>query len=208
MNRKRSKISSLPVEDRILKLRGERVILDHDLATLYEVTTKALNQAVKRNADRFPSDFTFLLTEEEKAEVVTNCDHLARLKFSPNRPRAFTEHGAMMAANVLNSPRAIQMSVFIVHAFIKMRLILSDTRELAHKLAALEQELKSRLDVHEAAIVDFLQRIMKLLEPSPLPPEPPKPEIGFHIKEDALPYHAGRKAAGQCQNSKRIKIGK
>ena len=98
-----------------------------------------------------------------------------------------------MAANVLNSPRAAQMSVFVVRAFVRMRSLLTDTRELARKLAALEQELKARLDVHEVAIVDFLQRIMKILDPPPPPPEPPPPEIGFHVKEDAVPYRTKRK---------------
>jgi hypothetical protein len=178
----------------ILIVRGERVILDADLAATYGVTTKRLNEQVKRNADRFPPDFSFQLTEEEKAEVVANCDHLARLKFSPVLPRAFTEHGAIMAANVLNSPRAAQMSVFVVRAFVKMRSVLTDTRHLARKLAALEQELKARLDVHEAAIVDFLQRIMKILDPPPPPPEPPPPEIGFHVKEEAIPYRTRKRA--------------
>ena len=187
-------ISRKPIEKRILTLRGEKVILDADLAELYGVTTKALNQAVKRNTDRFPADFAFLLTDGEKAEVVANCDHLARLKFSPVLPRAFTEHGTIMAANVLNSPQAIQMSVFVIRAFVKMRAVLTDTRELAKHLAALEKEIKGRLDVHEAAIVDVLQRIMTILDPPPAPPEPPKPEIGFHIKEDAVPYRVRRKS--------------
>jgi hypothetical protein len=100
-----------------------------------------------------------------------------------------------MAANILNSSRAIDMSVFVVRAFLKMRVALTDTRELARKLAALESELKSRLDVHEAAIVDVLQRIMRVLDPPPLPPEPTPPEIGFHIKEDAPPYRVGKKTA-------------
>ena len=103
-------------------------------------------------------------------------------------PYAFTEHGAIMAANVLNSPHAAQMSVFVVRAFVKMRSLLTDTRDLARKLAALEQELKARLDVHETAIVEFLQRMMKLLDPPPPLPEPPAPEIGFHVKEDAVRY--------------------
>ncbi len=193
MNRKLSVISSIPLERRILTIRGEKVILGGDLAELYGVTTKALNQAVKRNADRFPADFAFLLTDGEKSEVVTNCDHLARLKFSPVLPRAFTEHGAIMAANVLNSSQAIHMSVFVIRAFVKMRAALEDTRELAKKLAALEQELKGRLDVHEAAIVDVLQRIMTILDPPPAPPEPPRPEIAFHIKEDPVPYRVRKK---------------
>ena len=129
----------------------------------------------------------------EKTKVVTVCDHLSRLKFSPVLPRAFTEHGAIMAANVLNSQRAVDMSVFVVRAFVKMRSLLTDTRELARKLAALEQELKGRLDVHEAAIVEFMQRIMKILDPPPPPPEPPSPQIGFHVKEDDVPYRIKRR---------------
>jgi ORF6N domain len=193
MKRKAAMILSAPLEKHILTLRGEKVILDMDLSEIYGVTTKALNQAIKRNADRFPHDFAFFLNEGEKAQVVTNCDHLARLKFSPVLPRAFTEHGAIMAATVLNSPQAVQMSLFVVRAFIKMRAALTDTRELALKLVALEQELKGRLDVHEAAIVEVLQRIMTILDPPPASPEPARPQIGFHIKEDAAPYRVKRK---------------
>jgi hypothetical protein len=109
-------------------------------------------------------------------------------------PYAFTEHGAIMAANVLNSARATQMSVFAVRAFVKMRSAFKDSRELAQKLALLEHDLKTRLDVHEAAIVEVLRRIMKILDPPPPPPEPPPPEIGFHVKEDAVPYRVRRKA--------------
>ena len=177
----------------ILTVRNAKVILDADLAAIYGVSTKRLNEQVKRNEDRFPPDFTFQFTSLEKAQVVANCDHLARLKFSPVLPGVFTEHGAIMAANVLNSPQAAQMSVFVVRAFVKMRTALTDTRELASKLSAVEAELKSRLDVHEAAIVDLLQRIMKILDPPPPQPEPPKPEIGFHAKEDALHYRVNRK---------------
>jgi hypothetical protein len=91
------------IEQAILVIRGQRVMLDSDLAKLYGVSTKALNQGVKRNTDRFPKDFMFRLTQQEKSEVVTNCDHLSKLKFSPTMPFAFTEHGAIMVANVLNS---------------------------------------------------------------------------------------------------------
>ena len=186
-------VKKMPLDERILTIRGQRVILDADLAELYGVTTKALNQAIKRNAARFPSDFAFVLNAEEKAQVVTDCDHLLRLKFSPALPRAFTEHGAIMAANVLNSARAVHMSVFVVRAFVRIRAALTDTRQLARKLAALEQELTSRLEIHEAAIVDVLQRIMRVLDPPPPPPEPPPPEIGFHVKENAPPYRIRRK---------------
>jgi hypothetical protein len=186
--------SKPPLEGRILTIRDEKVILDIDLADLYGVPTKRLNEQVKRNIDRFPSDFAFLLTDREKSEVVANCDHLRRLKFSPVLPRAFTEHGAIMAANILNSREAVQMSVFVVRAFVKMRAVLGDSRTLAQKLANLEGELKDRMDTHEAAIVDVLQRIMRILDPPAGPSEPPRPEIGFHIKEGSLPYRIGRKS--------------
>jgi hypothetical protein len=130
-----------PVESLILSIRGRKVIVDSNLAALYGVTTKALNQAIKRNPDRFPSDFVFALTPEEKKEVVTDCDHLLKLKYSPVLPTAFTEHGALMAAMVLNSPRAVQMSVFVVRAFIKMREQLLDRAELGKRLADIKKTL-------------------------------------------------------------------
>jgi hypothetical protein len=105
----------------ILSIRGIRVVLDADLAGMYGVSTKALNQAVKRNASRFPKEFAFRLTVAEKAEVVTNCDHLQTLKFSPAKPMAFTEHGAIMAATILNSPIAVAASIQLVRAFVRLR---------------------------------------------------------------------------------------
>jgi phage regulator Rha-like protein len=113
-------------------------MLDADLAALYRIPTKALKQAVKRNIDRFPSDFMFELTEEEKNEVVTNCDHLAKLKFSSYLPYAFTEHGALMLANVLNSRKAVQASVQIVRTFIRLRELLATHKDLARKLEEME----------------------------------------------------------------------
>jgi hypothetical protein len=180
----------------IYEIRGERVMLDSDLASIYGVETKALNRAVKRNRDRFPKDFVFRLSEDEwrnlRYQIGTSTsgrEHRAlRYQIGTSslghggrrtRPYAFTEHGAIMAANVLNSPRAAQMSVFVVRAFLKMRALLGDKRELAEKLAALEKELKTRLDVHEAAIVTILQRVMDIIDPPALPPPPPKPRIGF-----------------------------
>ncbi len=97
------------------------MILDTDLAKLYGVTTKRLNEQVKRNRERFPEDFMFQLTPEERSEVVANCDHLSKLKFSPVLPCAFTEHGAIMAASILNTPRAIETSVLVVRAFVRLR---------------------------------------------------------------------------------------
>jgi len=165
--------------------------LDADLAKLYGISTKRLNEQVKRNRERFPARFMFQLTEAEKVEVVANCDHLQKLKFSPVLPYAFTEHGAIMAAAVLNTSRAIQVSVYVVEAFVKMRAALSDNRALAHKLAALEKELKERLDVHEAAIVTILQRVMDLIDPPALP-GPPKKTIGFQVRGRPVAYRVPR----------------
>jgi hypothetical protein len=145
----------------------------------YGVETKALNRAVKRNRHRFPKDFMFQISEDEwqnlKYQIgISSSGHGGRRR----RPYVFTEHGAIMAANVLNSPRAVQMAVFVVRAFLKMRALLGDKRELAQKLASLEKELKKRLDVHEAVIVTILQRVMDTIDP-PVAPEIPKPRIGF-----------------------------
>ena len=188
------------IEQAIFLIRGHKVILDTDLARLYGVTTKRLNEQVKRNRHRFPDDFAFQLTVAEfstlRSQFVTSklqpvALHDEKMNWSQfatsssrhrgevYRPYAFTEHGAIMAANVLNSRRAVQMSVFVVRAFVKMRGAFADTRDLARKLAALEKDLKGRLDVHEATIVTILQRVMDILDPTPAPP-PPKPRrIGF-----------------------------
>ena len=171
-------------------IRGERVIIDADLAKLYGVPTKALNQAVRRNREKFPADFIFRLTRKEALDLqkARNQDdvilrsQIVTLKHGrhvKHLPFAFTEHGAIMAANILNSSRAVQMSVFVVRAFIKMRSLLTDTRELAKKLASLEKELTSRLDSHEIAISEFMRGIMQLLNPPPAPDVPDK-EMGFH----------------------------
>jgi len=181
------------IDSLIASVRGQKIILDTDLARIYHVPTKALNQAVKRNREKFPEDFLFELSRGELEEIRRLRSQSVTLKAGRGQhrkylPHAFTEHGAIMAANVLNSPQATQMSVFVVRAFVKMRSVFGDSRELAQKLAALEQELKIRLNIHEAAIVDVLQRIMKILDPPPPPPEPPPAEMGFHVKEDAIPY--------------------
>ena len=159
------------IESRILLIRGHKVMLDSDLAELYQVSTKRLNEQVKRNKDRFPADFMFKLTAKEKAEVVAICDHLRRLKFSPALPYAFTEHGAIMVASVLNVPRAIQVSVYVVRAFIKLREMLGTHKELALKLA----ELEKRIAVHDEDITALFEAIRQLMEP----PEKPGKRIGF-----------------------------
>ena len=154
----------------ILTIRSQRVILDADLAKLYSVSTKALNQAVKRNQERFPAVFAFRLTAREKQDVVTNCDHLAPLKFSHQLPTAFTEHGALMAANVLNSPRAIAMSVEIVMAFVRLRRLAFSVAGLARKIDALE----SKYDKQFKKVFDAIRELM-------IPPAPSKQLIGFRV---------------------------
>jgi hypothetical protein len=149
------------IESRIFLIRGQKVMLDADLAELYGVGTKVFNQAVKRNAERFPEDFMFQLTPPEKAEVVTNCDHLAKLKFSSTLPYAFTEHGAIMAASVLNSPRAVETSVQVVRAFVRLRQMLSSNAELSRKLAALEK----KYDIQFKAVFVAIRELMTPLEP-------------------------------------------
>jgi hypothetical protein len=143
-----------------------------------------LNQAVKRNVIRFPADFMFQLTAAESEALLRSRSQSVILKRGMNikyLPYAFTENGAIMAANVLNSPEAVRMSVFVVRAFVKMRDLLGSTKELAKQLAALEKKLTARLDGHEVAIVDVLRRVMDILDPPPPPPEPPRREIGFHV---------------------------
>ncbi len=169
----------LPLEtiaQTIVILRGQRVMIDADLATLYGVETKRLNEQVKRNQARFPDDFMFQLTAEEKAEVVANCDHLANLKFSKTLPYAFTEHGAIQAANVLNSARAVEMGVHVVRAFVQLREVLTSNKELALKLAELETRLERKLDSHDQAITGLMEAVRSLMRP---PEPPPKRPIGF-----------------------------
>ena len=167
------------IERSILLIRGQKVILDADLARLYGVTTKRLNEQVRRNQKRFPNDFMFRLTKQEVTALrsqfaTSNVGRGGRRYF----PYVFTEHGAIMAASVLNTQRAVDVSVYVVRAFVKMRRVFTDTHELARKLTTLERELKTRMDVHETAIVDILRRIMDLIDP-PKAPEPPRRRIGF-----------------------------
>jgi hypothetical protein len=175
----------------IRTIRGQKVILDSDLARTYGTPTKLFNKAVKRNQNRFPADFMFQLTSEEfenlRFQIGTSSSHGGR-RFLPY---AFTENGAIMAANVLNSPEAVRMSVFVVRAFVQMRDLLGGTKELARQLADLEKKLTARLNVHENVIVDVLRRVMEILDPPPPPPEPPRRRIGFHVEPEEK---AGTKA--------------
>jgi len=145
------------IENRILYVREERVMLDADLADLYEVSTKVLNQAVKRNKDRFPSDFMFTLNQSEKNEVVTNCDHLRKLKFSYSEPKAFTEQGIAMLSSVLNSKRAVLVNIQIMRAFIKMRKMLYGYKQLHSKIEEMEKKYDHRFRV----VFDAIRQMLK-----------------------------------------------
>lgn len=161
------------IEKRILLIRGERVMVDSDIAELYGVTTKRLNEQAKRNGDRFPDDFMFQLTQEEKSEVVANCDHLKKLKFSPVLPYVFTEHGAIMAAAILNSPIAVEASIQVVRSFIRLRQMLSAHKDLARKLANMEKKYDSQFKV----VFDAIRQLMT-------PVEPKKRKIGFRREKE------------------------
>lgn len=148
------------IAERILLIRGITVMLDADLAELYGVPTKVLNQAVRRNIERFPADFMFQLSKNEKQEVVTNCDHLAKLKYSPVSPYAFTEHGALMLGNVLRTGRAIEVSLHGVRVFVQLRGMLTTHKELAARLDALERKAGS----HDPAIAGLIDAIRQLTQ--------------------------------------------
>jgi hypothetical protein len=160
------------IEQRILLIRGEKVIVDADLAEFYGVPTKRMNEQVKRNKARFPEDFMFQLSFEEKSEVVANCDHLSKLKYSKALPYVFTEHGAIMVASVLNSPRAVEVSVFIVRAFVKLRRMIAENKELSRQIVQIERHLAD----HDEQIIELIKAIKQLLKPDPLPK---KRRIGY-----------------------------
>ena len=174
---------ALQAERRILLIRKQRVMLSDDLATLYGVETKALNRAVRRNAQRFPDDFMFRLTSEEwtdlKCQFGTSSWGGSRVA-----PYAFTEQGVAMLSSVLRSPRAVQVNIAIVRAFVRLREMLLTNAGLARKLADLERKYDSQFRV----VFDAIRQLM-----AP-PPAPPKPEIGFHVREEAAPYRISRRA--------------
>ena len=169
-------ISNLPVEvieKKILLIRGHKVMLDSDLAELYGVTTKRFNEQIKRNLDRFPEDFMFGLTEKEFSTL--------RSQFATSKtggrggrrylPNVFTEHGALMAASVLNTPRAVEVSVFVVRAFVHLREMALSHKELSGKL----DELERKVSGHDKAITGLIHAIRELSTP----PDKPKGKIGF-----------------------------
>lgn len=171
------------IENKILLIRGQKVMLDRDLAELYGVETKNLNRQVKRNPERFPSEFMFQLILSEKIELVTNWHRFNSLKHSTVLPFAFTEYGALMLASVLNSPRAIEAGIYVVQAFVKLREILSTHKELAQKL----KELEYKIETHDEQITAIFEAINQLLTPPPVT----KRKIGFEVREKGVKY--GRK---------------
>ncbi len=203
-----SKIENRESPNPIRTIRGAKVILDTDLAQIYGVPVKRLNEQVRRNPDRFPADFAFQLTAQETRalrvkssadsaqktpgkEVAANWSQIAtssrKHRGVTYRPYAFTEHGAIMAASVLNSPRAVEMSVFVVRAFGKMREQLQATATLARRLAEVERALLT----HDAALRDLYQKLRPLLLP---PEDPPRKPIGFSVKEGPARYAARRRS--------------
>jgi hypothetical protein len=149
----------VPIEkiDRaILNIRGIKVMIDADLAELYGVSTSRLNEQVKRNKERFPVDFMFQLTLQEKEEVIANCDHLIKLKYSPHLPFVFTEHGSVMLASVINSKIAILANIQIVRSFVKLREILDSNKKLAGKL----EELEKKYDKQFRIVFDAIRQLM------------------------------------------------
>jgi ORF6N domain len=173
---KSKEMALVPIErinNSIHLVRGQRVIIDRELAAIYGVETRTLNHAVKRNAERFPEDFMFQLTREEALASRSQAVILKRgrgqnIKFLPY---AFTEHGAIQAANVLNSPRAVTMGIHVVRSFVQLRDLLASNKELAHRFAELERKLAT----HDQAITGILKTIRELMNP----PEPKRRPIGF-----------------------------
>ena len=155
---RRTIVPAEKIDRAILFLRSKKVMLDADLALVFGTTTKRLNERVKRNVDRFPADFLFQLTDEEKEWVVTNCDHLRQLKFSPVNPYAFTEHGTIMAAAILNTPIAVEASVAVVRAFVKLREILSQNKDLAKKLS----DMEAKYDHQFKVVFEAIRKLMQL----------------------------------------------
>ena len=192
-------MSLVSLDNLILTIRGEKVIFDAELARLYGVTPKRLNEQVKRNADRFPEDFVFRLTKDEFSDlkanllqpgaqplvskelgkVVANCDYLKRLKFSRNLPWAFTEHGAVMAAGVLNSPEAVSMSVFVVRAFVEMRRKIAANEEIIRRIKEIDQTIldhEKKFMEQDSVLRSFWEKLKPLLE------SPPRKPIGFQAE--------------------------
>jgi hypothetical protein len=188
---KQSLIPAEFIERRIFIVRGFKVMLSPHLASLYGVEARVLNQAVKRNKDRFPDDFMFQLDANEhenlKSQFVISSWGGSRR--AP--PYAFTEQGVAMLSSVLNSRRAVQVNIEIMRAFVRLREVLATNRELSQRVA----ELERKSGTHNEQIQTIFEAIRQLMAPPPEPPEPPRKEMGFHIKEDAVPYRIGRRTS-------------
>lgn len=183
------------IEKAIYLIRGKKIILDRDLANIYSVPTYRFNEAVKRNRERFPEDFMFQLKHEE-VEILISQNAMSKPGRGGRRtlPYVFTEHGAVMAANILKSPIAVKMSVIVVRAFVKMREILTEQRELAEKLADLEKKYDDQFKV----VFDAIRALME-------PPEKPRKKIGFEAKEPKAKYEKRRKRrTGEKENRRKI----
>lgn len=188
MNKPHALIPVKQIERAILLIRGQKVMLDRDLAGLYGVTTGNLNKAVKRNLDRFPDDFMFQLTLEEETGLIFQTGISSRKHGGRRKPvSAFTEQGVAMLSSVLRSRRAVQVNIAIMRAFVRLRQVLVANRELAQKLA----ELEGKLVTHDGQIQAIFEAIRQLMTP----PEPLRKEIGFHVKEDSVPYRVKRRTA-------------
>ena len=170
-------VSVETIAGKIHPIRGMKVILDADLAELYGVATKALNQAVTRNEQRFPPDFMFRLAKEEKQELVTNCDRLDRLKHSSALPRVFTEQGVAMLSSVLRSERAIHVNIQIMRVFTRLRQMVLDNEELRKEL----EELKQITDERFQIVFETLDQLINI-------ENKPKKKIGFTVKEKLGSY--------------------
>jgi hypothetical protein len=190
------------IERRIFALRGHKVLLDQDLAKLYGVQLKRLNEQVKRNLDRFPQDFMFQLTlEEGKAVHAVRSQNatLPSVQHLRYPPYVFTEHGAMMLANVLKSPLAVKASIQVVRAFVRLRRMLAWSNQIAKKIEALER----RVGEHDADLQGILRTLRKLIERPVPPPPPPKRPIGFLSSPYAKRVQRNAAAALPAANSKK-----
>jgi hypothetical protein len=177
------------IEGRIQVIRGLRVIIDLDLATLYGVPTKRLNEQVKRNRERFPADFLFQLNQLEKTELVANCDQLQKLKFSKTLPYAFTEHGAIQAANVLASSQAVEMGIYVVRAFVHLREAAVVHLDVAQRLTELELKTDSLELSHDTFSRNTRLQLRQLLDAVrelTTPIEPVRRPIGFITPDDVV----------------------
>lgn len=184
----KNRVTLVRIEPLILTVRNQKVILDNDLARIYGVATSRLNEQVRRNIERFPEDFAFQLTMNEYNLISQNATSSVSHGGRRKPPTVFTEHGAIMAANVLKTKRAVQMSVFVVRAFVRIREVMITHRDLADKLSELERKVGEH-DVHIQAIINAIRELMT-------PPDPPKKRpIGFGVEEPKVKYRTrnGRK---------------